>query len=977
MYLNTHSYYSLLYGTLSPEELVVNAKSNGIDCVVLTDINNTSAWFDFYRACKEKNVKPLLGIEFRDDNHKLLFTGIAKNNKGLYELNKFLSDHSLDKIPLPCQAPRFEDAFIFYPLGAINPEALNENECIGINYADLSRLYNHVVLKKFRHKLVALNTITFIDKKGYQTHCLLRCIDQNTTVHMLDKTNIAQASELFYTQEVLEKKFELFPDVLNNTQKIMAACAITLDTTSNKNRKFFTGSKTDDYKLFEKLAWQGYCCRYQENNEQALTRFRHELKVIDELGYVSYFLITNDLIDYARSKGYSHVGRGSGANSIVAYCLQITNVDPLALDLYFERFINSERSSPPDFDIDFSWDERDDVIDYIFRTYGREHVAQLATYTTFQESNAIRELGKVFGLPKGEIDKIVGDPLGNTNQHSFAAKIHKYKKYIEGFPKNLSIHAGGIIITEEPIFNFTSLQMMPKGFPINHFDMHVAEDNGFYKFDILSQRGLGHIKDAVELVRRNQHIAIDIHRIEDFKEDPNIRKCLIEAKTIGAFYIESPAMRGLLSKLKCDNYISLVAASSIIRPGVAESGMMREYIKRSHDPKHVHYLHPTFEKHLKETFGVMVYQEDVIKIAHHFGGLKLSEADVLRRMMSGKSRGKKVAEQIRNKYFANCQAKGYTEEVALEVWRQIESFSGYSFCKAHSASYAVESYQSLFLKTYYPLEFMVGVINNFGGFYNTELYVHEARMSGGIIEAPCVNNSEYLTTLYGKNIYLGFIHLKGIETDLAKAIVKERNKNGRYRSLENFIRRTAIRREQLTILIRIGALRFTKKSTHELLWNKNNYLKTAKETSSTLLFEDEHLVESLPELDAYPHEEIHEQLDLLGFPLVSPFELLKSKDRGTVKSLDLAKCIGKHVRIAGYYVAKKVVPTKNHSFLNFGSWLDEEGRWFDSVHFDKSLAKYPFRGKGVYMMEGKVVTDFDFPSIEVTRMEKMDWVLMQ
>jgi DNA polymerase-3 subunit alpha len=977
MVLNGHSYYSLLYGTLSPEDVVKHCKEKDLKCIALTDINNTSAWFDFYRACINSGIKPLLGIEFRDESYKPLYIGIAKNNQGLYELNKFQSHHSIEALPLPSRPPRFENVIVIYRYGFCDPDELRDNEFIGINYFELPALFSSP-LKHYKDKLVAMNSLTFVDKVGYQTHCLLRCIDQNTTIHKLDKSYIASSNEIFYSLEELENKFEAFPELLKNTQRIIDNCSVELNISSNKNLKFFTGSKEDDFKLLEKLTYDGYMYRFEANNKKALARIKKELKVINELGFVAYFLITNDIIQYARSRGYYHVGRGSGANSIVAYCLRITDVDPLELDLYFERFINPERTSPPDFDIDFSWDERDDVIEYIFRRYGREHVSLLATYTTFQDSSAIRELGKVFGLPKNEIDKIVEEPEAINTHHAFAPKIHKYKKYIEGLPKNLSIHAGGILITQDSIYNFTSLQMMPKGFPINQFDMHVAEENGFYKFDILSQRGLGHIKEAVKLVRKNRQISIDIHRVEDFKHDENICERLRSAKTIGAFYIESPAMRGLLSKLKCDNYISLVAASSIIRPGVAESGMMREYIKRSHDPKNIQYLHPVFEEHLGETYGVMVYQEDVIKIAHHFAGLELGEADVLRRMMSGKSRGKKEAERIESKYFKNCKEKGYSDELSLEVWRQIKSFAGYSFCKAHSASYAVESYQSLFLKTYYPLEFMVGVLNNFGGFYSIELYVHEARMCGAIIEAPCVNKSEYAATIYDKTIYLGFVHLKGLEAELAKEIITERKRNGLYKSLEDFVNRTRITREQLTILIRIGALRFTGSSKVELMWNKNNFLRAKKEwNSSERLFSEESQTEVLPVLDNLPQEEIYEQIDLLGFPLMSPFELLKSHDRGDVKSSDLIKHAGKCIRIAGYYVTRKVVPTKNGSLMNFGTWLDIDGNWFDSTHFNKSLEKYPFRGKAVYMIEGKVVLDFGFPSIEVTRMEKMEWVLLR
>lgn len=288
--------------------------------------------------------------------------------------------------------------------------------------------------------------------------------------------------------------------------------------------------------------------------------------------------------------------------------------------------------------------------------------------------------------------------------------------------------------------------------------------------------------------------------------------------TIGCFYVESPGMRQLLKKLRCYDYITLVAASSIIRPRVSQSGMMKQYIYRFHNPDKFEYLHPKMKELLEETYGVMVYQEDVIKVAHHFAGLDMAEADVLRRAMSGKYRGHKQFEQIREKFFRLCKEKEYPDNISNEVWRQIESFGGYSFSKAHSASFAVESYQSLFLKTYYPMEFIVAVINNFGGFYSRELYFHELKKTGAIIHAPCVNESNNLTSIRGSIVYMSFIHVQGLEEALIAKIIEERNRNGNYLHLQDFIERTRPGIEQLNTLIRIGTLRFTGKNKKELMW---------------------------------------------------------------------------------------------------------------------------------------------------------------
>ncbi|MBK9043722.1 MAG: DNA polymerase III subunit alpha [Saprospiraceae bacterium] len=973
MYLNTHTYYSLRYGTLAPEELPVLAKKYGVDTLVLSDINNTSCAFQFVKACRENGVKPVLGIEFRHDG-EFLYLGIAKNDEGWRELCSLLTESSLSGDPLPKEAPLLQHCYIIYRKIPKGIELMRDYEYAGVRPSEVNHLYSSY-LKNYPEKLVVFSPVTFVDNDGFKAHKLLRCIDLNIVIGKLDPKKCAMSSEVFYQTDYFEKVYESYPAILENTRNILDSCSTEMEASYLHNRRTFTGDKADDYKLLTKLAVSGCDRRYGPGHKKAMERTLRELKVIEKMGFCAYFLITWDIVRYAHSVGYFHVGRGSGANSIVAYNLDITDVDPLELDLYFERFINPHRSSPPDFDIDFSWNERDDVTDYIFKRYGKENTALLATYNTFKGKSIIRELGKVLGLPKADIDTIVDEPMATEKHHPFARHIFKYGKMIEKFPNYLSIHAGGILISERPLNYHTALLMMPKGFPIVHFDMYGAEDLEYHKYDVLSQRGLGHIRDAVELVKQNQGKAIDVHNVALIKEDPNVKAQLRSGHCIGCFYIESPAMRGLLHKLRCDNYVHLVAASSIIRPGVAQSGMMREYIQRFHRPDSFSYLHPVFEEHLGETFGVMVYQEDVMKIVHHFSGLDLDESDVLRRIMTGKKKSSDTFYRLQEKYFKNCKERGYPDDLIKEVWRQIESFSGYSFCKAHSASFAAESFQSLYLKTYFPLEFMTAVINNFGGFYSTEQYIHEARMCGARIEAPCVNNSTYLTNIYGTSIYIGFIHLSNLERKIALAIVEERLTHGDYRSLKDFVNRVDISKEQLEILIRIGAFRFTGLNKYELMWEKNAvHNPLIKHVHCATFFDVEPENYALPVLSETEHEQSFDEIELLGFPLCNPFDLLVTKFRGEITASRMKDCIGKTVRMVGYYVCRKWVTTIKGDIMNFGTMTDVEGHFFDTVHFPPSLAKYPFKGKGCYLVLGRVVEDFGFPSLEVDKMEKLPWV---
>src|SRR5690554_4724402 len=745
MILNCHTYYSLRYGTLSTEKLLSLSKQLGYKVIALTDINSTSASLEFMRTASDYSIKPVLGVDFRNGAQQQ-FVALAKNNRGFQNINEYLSgflhQRTEKKIDIPSRAEPLSDTFIIYPFASFEGETLLENEFLGVKIEDLNRL-KLSPWKNRQEKLVIINTASFQNKKGFNTHRLLRAIDNNTLLSKLPLSEQGSEKDVFISVEKLLEAYREFPIIIKHTQKLLDTCTVAFDFSKEtpNNQRSYTGNETLDYRLLKKLAYAGIPYRYKRPGERVIKRMEKELEIIREKGFVSYFLINWKILKYARSKGYFYVGRGSGANSIIAYLLRITDVDPVELDLYFERFINLYRKNPPDFDIDFSWQDRDDIIEFIFKRF--KHTALITVYNTFKYRASVRELGKVFGLPKEEIDVLSKGDFQFDCLDKLSQLVIIYGKYIEGFPNYLGIHAGGILISEKPIHAYTATFMPPKGFATTQFDMVVAEDIGLYKFDILSQRGLGKIKDAVKIAHYNHPNlpSIDIHNIKRFKKDKAIKNLLRNSDAIGCFYVESLAMRMLMRKLQVDDYLGLVAASSVIRPGVAKSGMMREYILRYRHPEKRKDAHPILLDIMPETYGVMVYQEDVIKVAHHFGGLNLGEADMLRRGMSGKYRSKAEFQKVKDSFFENCKNAGRSETLTTEVWRQIESFAGYAFAKGHSASYAVESYQSLFLKAYFPLEYMVATLNNGGGFYSTEFYVHEARMKGGNILPPCINRS--------------------------------------------------------------------------------------------------------------------------------------------------------------------------------------------------------------------------------------------
>jgi DNA polymerase-3 subunit alpha len=961
----------LCFGTISIENLVEQACRLHIPAMALTDINNTMGIIDFVFECKKYGIKPIAGCEFRNGD-ELLYVAIARNNEGFREINETLTQHNVSKTPYNINAPQWNNVVVIYPFGKRKIAQLADNEFIGIRLSQVSRLLTSD-LRNHQDKLVIAQPVTFLDEKSFEVHKNLRAIDKNILISRLETH--ASPDEMLLPPEKLKAAYALFPEMIKTTQYIVNQCNIDFDFESPKNKKTFTESVYDDMELLRKMAFEGMRYRYGDRDKEAYRRIEKELDIIEKMGFASYFLIAADIIRYSMSKGIYHVGRGSGANSIVAYCLRITDVDPISLDLYFERFLNPKRSSPPDFDIDYSWKDRDEIHRYIFDRYEDRHVALLGATTTFRDRSVLLEIGKVHGFSKNE---------------SLPQSIIAIAQQILDFPNIRSIHAGGVLITEEPITCYSALDMPPKGFLTTQWDMYVAERLRVEKLDILSQRGIGHIKDAADMIRKNRGVDIDIHRVEDFKKDEKVKNLLRNAETNGCFYIESPAMRGLLRKLRCDDYKTLVAASSIIRPGVAKSGMMRQYIQRFHDPQHIDYLHPVLKEQLEETYGVMVYQEDVLKVCHHFAGLDLGDADVLRRMMNHKSRRKDEMTELTKKFFDNCKSRGYSDKVTREVWRQIESFAGYSFSKAHSASYAVESFQSLFLKAYFPLEFQVAVINNFGGFYPTWVYFNELRRQGGIVHLPCVNMSEYLTSLHGKVAYIGFVHLQGLEAEFAQGIVNERITNGKYRGLADFMERLHPKMEQMTILIRSGAFMFTGKSKPTLLWeahayngkmssyrNKFHGMRGLVQETQFRFSHDTFGMQNhdyqLPVMNSQPLEDAYDEIELFGFPVtLTWFDMLKTRFRGEVFAKNMMQHVGNQYRMLGRLVSLKYVKTCKGDLMHFANFLDANGDVFDATIFPNVLKMYPFQGDGIYLMLGKIVEEFGHPSIEVQKIAKME-----
>ena len=970
-----HSYFSLKYGILSPEELVDWAFDSGYSYAVLTDINHTGSGLSFARRAQEKNIQPILGVDIRN-GIDLQYILLAKNKQGFFEINQFISTHLQREKLFDNYPPQFENCYVLYPFEKVPPK-LKENEFLFFqttqNKDFLLAKYPHL-----RKKVLALQSMTFRHKRDFNAHRLLRSIANNCLLSKLSKTQQTNENERLIGYETWQKEWENYPDIFFRTDTILKSCHIHFafgDDAKPQNLATYKESKEEDFNELKSLCEEGLSYRYGDPSEEIVERLEKEIEIIAQKEYLSYFLITRDFTSYARSKGYFYVGRGSGANSLVAYLLRITDVDPIELDLYFERFINLFRKNPPDFDIDFSWRDRDDVIDYIFARY--PNATLLCTYNTFQFKATIRELGKVFGLPKDEIDKLVETKMDVNQLDEISKLVLKYSKYIQGLPSYLSVHSGGIIISEKPIHYYSATFLPPKGYPTTQFSMLEAEEVGLFKFDVLSQRGLGKIHDCLEIIKYNQpqNPPHDIHDVHHLKNDEKVKNLLLNAQALGCFYVESPAMRMLMIKLKVQTYLELVAASSIIRPGVSQSGMMREYILRHLYPARREQANPILLDIMPETYGVMVYQEDVIKVAHHFAGLSLAEADVLRRGMSGKFRSREEFQQVRNSFFTKCLSQGHSPDLTADVWRQIESFAGYAFSKGHSASYAVESYQSLYLKAYYPLEYMTATINNFGGYYRTEVYVYEARKWGAKIEPPCINEGSYECILKGNRLILGYMLINGIESKVMFSILQERFDYGVFLDFDDLMKRSTIPLEQLILLIRIGALRTLSDNRKTILWKAYQYYQREpirKERVS--LFEERPVQYSIPLLEEQELESAFEEMELLGFPLCNPFDLAADSTSSHYLSSDFQYALGQRIETYGYLIALKKSKTSRGENMFFGTFIDAKGNTIDTVHFPEFGRKYPFRGKGIYRLKGIITEEFGFCTLEVGEMSKIPLV---
>ncbi len=818
------SSFSLLYGTAAPEEIAQFASRYGYLTFLLADKNNLYGCYDAYYAALDVGIKLIIGTILSTEIGEL--TLICQNHDGFKNLSRLVTEYQLHGPPSLEVVNRYKDNVFCLSNKTERAENLRadfgDRFYIQIGSKHPAKTYRFA--QKAGYQTAACPPVGFLQESDYETHQLLRSIEGGYLLDNIPPFSTADREEYLKEKEWYNNFFASFPEAIKGSRKIIEQSHLTFP-----ERKNILPDIQIDGNHLEKLkndAVTGLKKRVRKCSGFYFARLEYELSVIRKTGFVDYFLIVGDIIQYCRRQNIAAVGRGSAAGSLVSYSLGITEVDPIKENLYFERFLNEARSDCPDIDLDIDWRYRDDVLDYIYEKYGHEHVAMMATYTRFRPRLAVRETAKAFGFPPDEINlltkslprMIMGNQTGEFDDvpsettrklgQNRCQKILQMAKKLTGLPRHLGIHAGGIVITPEPLTDYVPLERATKGLVVTQCDMYQAEKIGLVKIDILGQRGLAVIADCYKEIRKEKG--------ENFQVPENDNKTfqlLRSGKTIGVFQIESPGLRALLRDLVPKKLNDITLALALIRPGASESGMKKTFLQRFHGKEKTIYPHRKLAGILKETFGVFIYQEQVILAAQKIAGFNLPASDLLRRAIT-KKRKKREQKKLEKRFLDGAQKNGVDNKTAVRILKQLRQFASFGFCKAHAATYGFLALQSAYFKTHYPAIFKTAVLRNGGGYYPSAVYVAEARRLGVPVLPPDLNHSKRYDSLHGRRVYLGLRRVRNITTEVLEQIEQRQP----FSSLADFISRVKISEHETEQLIRVGFFDSLETSRAKLFW---------------------------------------------------------------------------------------------------------------------------------------------------------------
>jgi error-prone DNA polymerase len=982
-HLRVHSNYSFCRGASRIEALVDAALARGMSAMALTDINGVYGLIWFLQYAAERGLRPIVGAEVQTGVDRA--TLLARNRGGYETLCRIISRRRFEPDFCLCEAllENHENLIVISDRISLI-EALGRQDGISGIYLELNDPKIEPAILSFSRssgiQTVATNDVYFADASDYPMHRLLRAIDLNTSLSRVPADQLAGQDRWLKSEKEMARRYPHLEKALENTELIANECSPDMQIGNLVFPSFdVPGSNAFDH--LREQCYRGAEYRYGELSDSVRKRLEHELAIIKDKGFAEYFLIVQDIVRQSART----CGRGSAAASLVSYCLGITDVEPITHNLFFERFLNEGRMDPPDIDIDFPWDERDKVFDYVFRKYGVARAAMISNHVGFRTRAAVREVAKVYGIPEGEI-KAVTQRMGYywSLQHlEESIKSHPVYKDMElkapwpeiinlatgldGYPRYMSVHCGGIVVVPDRIDRYVPVEPAPKGVPIIQWEKDQAEDAGLIKIDLLGNRSLSVIRDAMAAIKENYGKEIDDGRW-DPTTDPKTQDLFRRGDTLGVFYVESPATRQLQRKCGAGDFDHLVIHSSIIRP--AANKYIREYIRRLRGHSY-QLLHPILDEVLSETYGIMVYQEDVSRIAMAMADFNASDADFLRKILSKKRAGKKL-QDYKEMFYAGAANRGVSLKVIDAVWEMIMSFSGYSFCKPHSASYAMVSYKSCYLRAHYPSEFMAAVLANHGGYYTPFAYVSEARRMGLKILLPDVNESrkEY----WGKNktIRVGLMQLKGLRETALQSIVEERKRKP-FPSIEDLLCRTDIALADLKILIKAGALDGISggATRPEMIWKALAWheARSSHRPVARSLFQDmpEIIPPRVPQYSA--RTVLQQELETLDF-LISRHPLSLYTEQLSrlkyVRGVDLSRHVGKRVTTVGWWVTGKVVTTKDGDPMEFISFEDTSAL-YETTFFPEPYARFChiLNRSRPYVLTGLVEEEFGVATLTV------------
>lgn len=1042
-HLHVHSHYSLLDGLAKIDDLIERAKELGMDSLALTDHGVMYGSVEFFIKAKEAGIKPIIGCEMylapngiesknntTIDRTRYHLTLLAKNEKGYKNLMELVTIAHLNgfyyKPRIDMKLLKKYSEGILGMSGCIQGEipqtVLNKNyeeakkkaleyEKIfgkGNFYLEIQhhpefknqQVANKGLIKIYKETdipIVATGDIHYTKSEDATTQDILLCIQTNKKVQEKDRISLMNFNLSMHSGNYFIKNFKDVPEAITNTQKIVNKCNVEIKLGETQLPYFEVPDGFTDKTYLRHLAEKGLKKRYENEKitKKHQERMDYELKIIEKMGFPSYFLIVQDFTNWAREQGIVvGPGRGSAAGSFVSYLTGITNIDPIEYDLLFERFLNPERISMPDVDLDFADDRRDEVLDYVRHKYGDDHVAQIITFGTMAARAAIRDAGRASGYPYDYCDKTAKMiPMFSTienalkdvpefkqfyNSEKDAKKLIDSAQKLEGVARHASMHACGVVITKEPVTNYTPLQKITgsREGTVTQYSSStkysVVEKIGLLKMDFLGLKNLTIIQNAINIIKKTKGIKIDIDNIS--LDDEITYQLLQNAKTTGVFQLESSGMKRYLKQLSPSNLEDVIAMVALYRPGPMD--WIPDFIDRKHNRKKIEYLHPKLEPILKNTYGIAVYQEQVMQMAQALAGFSLGEADMLRKAM-----GKKIPELIKKekvKFIEGAVKNGVDKKIAEKIFSFIEPFAGYGFNRSHAACYALIGYQTAFLKAHYPAEFMASLMaSDQGNSDRIAIEVEECKILNIAVLAPNINESfEKFTVVKSEknetteNIRFGLNAIKNVGHNIAQEIVKERSENGKYKNLIDFLERITgkdLNKKSIEALAKVGALDDLGER-NQLIENIDIILSFSKSiqkmqnsNQSSLFGEMEMEAPSIILAETKPaskKQKLHWEKELLGLYVsdhpISDYREYFEKTATPIKSLD-NNTVGRMIKIGGVIIKVQKIVTKRKQNMAFVT-IEDLGGTIETLVFPHTLETTSaiWQEENIILVSGKI-----------------------